>query len=191
MPEHWLKIRDESFLAAPRLLAHTMASLSAIYQEMSLPLDQRAGTRATANPAPKSAAPHPSNEDILAKALQKHRHKQYLTVSDLKPHVNSRFRTEAQYKAIFQVAERLSVGVIEGEFPGTRANPYRLKLTREKILAETRIRLGLEADMGDVVEAGASKHAHCPNQMLDFGEFFLRALRFLCGAAPLTGALPQ
>ena len=92
----------------------------------------------------------PLPERALAKTLRRCLGKQYITISDVKPHLTSTCRSQEHYCAVFDLAAQLQVGVPEGTYPGTRGAPYRLRLTFASMMPATRQRLGLEAGMGDV-----------------------------------------
>ena len=176
VPECWFDVKDEAFLAAPRFLSHSMSSLQVIFCEMNLAEDSRAGTQAVAAP---STSRMPSGDDstreiILSKTLNRQKHKEFLTITDFKPHINSKYRTKEEYEALFQLAQSLSVGVVEGQYPGCRLQPFRLKLTLPLVSQQTRVRLKLEAQIGDIVQAGSCNllsRAWHPD-LLDFGETF-------------------
>ena len=177
LPQHWFDIEEDAFLATPRLLSHTMSCLNVIYAEMSLPSDQRAGTQAVSTPG--GHQPTLSNRGAaLSKALRRNRHKGFLTMSDVKPHITSRLRTPEEYQAIFQLAESLSIGVIQGHYPGTRTEPFALKLTLSKATQQTRSRFNLEAGVSQLIAAGSHKcfavcpHTICSMSYLDFGDAF-------------------
>ena len=150
-PEEWRRLPEDAFLSAHRVLCHTMSSLQTIYIEMCLPIQERAGTQALAssgNASSSSLVPLP--ERALAKTLRRCLGKQYITISDVKPHLTSTCRNQEHYCAVFDLAAQLQVGVPEGTYPGTRGAPYRLRLTVASMMPATRQRLGLEAGMGDV-----------------------------------------
>eukprot|EP00434_Breviolum_minutum_P028258 symbB.v1.2.024998.t1/scaffold2404.1/size80018/2 len=148
IPSHWFALSQDAFLSAPRFLSATMRSLSVIFAEMGLSLEERAGTKASTGPAKScSRSRISSSEQILAKALQRQKHKGYLFMTDLKPHMPSKLRCEPHFQVLFELAQSLGVGVIEGKYPGTRAQPYRLKLTLENVGAAVRGQLGLEAEV--------------------------------------------
>ena len=89
----WFTLPEDALLAAPRLLNHTMSSLHTIYNEMRLPPDARAGSKAVAAPTvhPVTSV-QTARELVLSKTLKQHRHKAALSlsVSDLKSHMSSR-----------------------------------------------------------------------------------------------------
>ena len=177
IPPRWRNIQSSCFLSAPRVLSWSMTSLRIIFLEMSLPISARAGTRAAVNPGnPVAASLRSAEEAVLARVLRLHKHKPFLTVTDVRPHLNSKLRNGEGYAAIFQEAARLSVGEIEGCFPGDRRAPYRLKLTLSRTQPEIRARLGLEAEIGDRVHAGG-RPSLCKKLnvagRLDLGERFL------------------
>ena len=152
LPDEWLRINDETFLGATRFLSHTMSSLHAIFAEMNLPVAQRAGTKAVAESGPPQTSTEIDQKEIvLGKALRRCKGKEYMVFKDIKPHMNSKLRTKEHYMSVFQLAQGLGVGVIE-EASGL----CRLKLTLRDLQAEARRRLGLEADMGDLVQAAPS-----------------------------------
>ena len=61
---------------------------------------------------------------------------------------------------MFKLAADLGIGRVEGSFPGTRAEPYRLHLTPEQLKPSVRRHLGLEMDMGQ--PAGMARQTDCP-----------------------------
>lgn len=128
-----------------------MSSLQTIYTEMCLPIQERAGTQAVASSGTASSSSLvPLPERALAKTLRRCLGKQYITMSDVKPHLTSTCRNQEHYCAVFDLAAQLQVGVPEGTYPGTRGAPYRLRLTLASMMPATRQRLGIEAGMGDV-----------------------------------------
>ncbi|CAK9113626.1 Carbam_trans_N domain-containing protein [Durusdinium trenchii] len=144
VPSSWQQLSDHAFLAAPRALSTFMSSLSIIYAEMQLPVEQRAGTKVVAAPGARPQAP-PSFEHALSKALQRHRNKQHLHFNDIQTHINSKCRNQATYLQVFQLAADVGVGQLEGT--GTRSDPYRLKLTLSNLSQANRARFGLEAEL--------------------------------------------
>lgn len=60
--------------------------------------------------APKKLCPP------LARVFRLRKRKTFLTVTDVRPRLNSKLRKQESYDAIFQEAARLSVGEIEGHF---------------------------------------------------------------------------
>eukprot|EP00439_Symbiodinium_sp_Y106_P065437 s647_g10.t1 len=152
--EDWLHIQPSAFLHAPRILSHTMSSMSTIFNEMRLPIEQRAGTRAVAVPgAPTEGPSLNAQETVLAKVLQRLKHKKFLTVTDVKGHLSSKLRNQQEFERIFQLAQGLGFGQIEGVYPGSRSSPYRLRLTLATVQPEVRNRFGLEADIGHLCDA--------------------------------------
>ena len=78
----WFTLPEDAFLAAPRLLNHTMSSLHTIYNEMRLPPDARAGSKAVAAPTVHPVTSVLTARDlVLSKTLKQHRHKAALSLS--------------------------------------------------------------------------------------------------------------
>ena len=104
VPQEWQRLEAEAFIAAPRFLSMCVGNLRTIFGEMNLAPVDRAGTKAAAMPKPASSAAA-SALQVLAKTLQKHQRKQYLYISDVKPHLNSKHRDQAHYEEVFALAQ--------------------------------------------------------------------------------------
>ena len=70
-----------------------MASLSAIYNDMQLSVQERGGTQVSAKPGVRPR-PDATTEHVLGKAMQRHRHKAYLSMAEINLHLNSKLRDQ-------------------------------------------------------------------------------------------------
>ena len=117
---------------------------------MQLPIEERAGNQVAAKPGARPRL-DATLELVLGKSLHRHRHKEYLSGLDIKPHLNSKHRDQQHYIQVFDLAQKLGVGHVKGVYPGSRSQPFRLKLTLSDLPADVRAQLGLEADVGDLL----------------------------------------
>ena len=157
--ESWSRVPAELFLSAPEHVHMMLYGILVCYNEMKLPISERAGAssldeasassgrrRATAEPAP-SLPPMTRQEEILTILLQRYRDETSITVTMVNTAVPRRLNirsNQLEIQGVFQEAEKLRAGVCEGE-PNVRPPTLRLRLTLENMSAASRALLSLPA----------------------------------------------
>ena len=169
----WYEIQPSTMLSAPRHIFQMARSLVTIFNEMALPLEQRAGSEAISHGLDReehpwldlASAPAESKDFLLLKRiLQQNAGRAEISVTQARRHLPSTGRGQDRIRELFALGERLGVGAVLGgsteSCSGRVVSPserLRFRIDVATLDSSLRVRLGLDAV---IPEAAAIDVAH-------------------------------